>query len=63
MKIENAKAKGVMIARPQMTNDDIPQMFYRHYPLYPRGELNVLELARVCNLSRNSVYKYIDILK
>lgn len=46
-----------------MTKDDIPQIFYRHYPAYKNGELNVSELARVCNLSRNSVYKYIDLLK
>ena len=43
-----------------MTKDDIPQIFYRHYPAYLSGELNVSELARVCNLSRNTVYKYIQ---
>ena len=59
----NAKAKGVKLGRPQMTKDDIPQIFYRHYPAYLNGELNVSEFARVCNLSRNTVYKYIDILK
>ena len=59
----NAKAKGVRIGRPQMTKDDIPQIFYRHYPAYLSGDLNVSELARVCELSRNTVYTYIDILK
>ncbi len=59
----NVKAKGVKLGRTQMTNDDILQIFYRHYPAYLNGELNVSELARVCNLSRNTVYKYIDILK
>ena len=59
----NAKAKGVRIGRPQMTRDDIPQIFYRHYPAYLNGDLNVSELARVCELSRNSVYKYIAILQ
>ena len=59
----NAKAKGVRIGRPKMTKDDIPQIFYRHYPVYLSGDLNVSELARVCELSRNTVYKYIDILK
>ena len=58
----NAKAKGVRLGRPQMTKDDIPQIFYRHYPAYLSGELNVSELARVCNLSRNTVYKYVNIL-
>ena len=60
--MENSKAKGVRIGRPPMTKDDIPQSFYRLYPAYLSGELNISELARVCNLSRNTVYKYIDIL-
>jgi DNA invertase Pin-like site-specific DNA recombinase len=55
----NAKAKGVKLGRPQMTKDDIPQIFYRHYPAYLSGELNVSELARVCNISRTTAYKYI----
>ena len=58
----NAKAKGVKLGRPQMTNDDIPQIFYRHYPAYLSGELNVSELARVCNISRTTAYKYIKAL-
>ena len=59
----NAKAKGVKLGRPQMTKDDIPQIFYRHYPAFVKGELNVSELARVCGLSRTTVYKYIDVLE
>ena len=46
-----------------MTKDDIPRIFYCHYPAYKNGELNVSELARVCDMSRTTVYKYIDILK
>jgi len=59
----NAKAKGVRLGRPQMTKDDIPQIFYRHYPAFVKGELNVSELARVCGLSRNTVYKYVGLLE
>lgn len=58
----NARAKGVRLGRPQMTKDDIPQIFYRHYPAYLSGELNVSELARVCNISRTTAYKYIKAL-
>lgn len=58
----NAKAKGVRIGRPPLTKDDIPQSFYRHYPAYKNGQLNVSELARVCNMSRTTVYKYIELL-
>ena len=59
----NAKAKGVRIGRPQLSKDDIPPIFYRHYPSYVSGELNVSELARVCDMSRTRVYRYIKILK
>lgn len=59
----NAKAKGVQLGRPQMSKDDIPQIFYRHYPAYASGNLNVSELARVCELSRNTVYKYIKLVQ
>ena len=59
----NARSKGVRLGRPQMTKDDIPQIFYRHYPAFAKGELNVSELARVCGLSRNTVYKYVGMLE
>ena len=61
--MSNAQENGVRIGRPQMTKDDIPQIFYRHYPAYMSGELNLSEFARVCNFSKNTIYKYIDILK
>ena len=59
----NAKAKGKQIGRPQTTKDSIPAIFLRHYPAYKNGQLNVSELARVCDLSRTTVYKYIGLLE
>lgn len=59
----NAKAKGRPIGRPQTTTDQIPQIFFRHYPAYKTGKLNLSEFARVCGLSRTSVYKYIHLLE
>ena len=59
----NAKAKGAKIGRPQATADDIPAVFLRHNPAYKKKQLNVSELARVCDLSRTTVYKYIDLLE
>lgn len=59
----NAKAKGKKIGRPQTNAEDIPPIFYRHYPAYKNGQLNISELARVCGLSRPTVYRYIEILK
>ena len=59
----NAKAKGKQIGRPQVTARDLPATFLRHYPAYQKGQLNVSELARVCDLSRTTVYKYIGLLE
>ena len=59
----NAKAKGVKIGRPQTTPDDIPPVFFRHYPSYKNKTLNLSEFARVCNMSRTTVYKYISLLE
>ena len=61
--MENAKAKGKRIGRPQTTRDDIPAVFYKHFPAYSAGKLNVSELARVCGLSRPTVYKYLQLIE
>lgn len=58
----NTKAKGKQIGRPQITADSISAIFLRHYPAFKNGQLNISELARVCDLSRTTVYKYLDIL-
>lgn len=58
----NARDKGKHIGRPQTTKDDIPAVFYKHYPAYMAGKLNVTELARVCGLSRPTVYKYLKMV-
>ena len=59
----NARAKGRQIGRPQVGREDIPATFLRHYPAYKSKQLNVSELARVCDLSRTTVYKYIGLLE
>ena len=57
----NAKAKGRKIGRPHTTSEQIPPIFYRHYPAFKSGSLNLSEFARVCGLSRNTVYKYVGL--
>ena len=59
----NAKAKGKQIGRPQVTKEDVPAIFLRHYPAYKSGHLNITELSRVCDLSRTTIYKYISLLE
>ena len=58
----NAKAEGRPIGRKPTTKDDIPAIFYKHYPALMAGKMNVSELARVCELSRPTVYKYMKMI-
>ena len=60
--VANAKAKGKKVGRPKLTKEDIPQAFYRHYLAYAAGKMNITELARVCDLSRPTVYKYLKLI-
>ena len=59
----NAKAKGKQIGRPRITTEDLPTNFIRHYPAYKKGQLNISELARLCDLSRTTTYKYLSLME
>ena len=59
----NAKAKGKVIGRKKTTADDIPQVFFRYYPQFANGGINLSEFARLTCLSRNSIYKYLKIVE
>lgn len=61
--MENAKAKGKHIGRREATKDDIPPMFMRYYQEYKADKYNVTELAKLCGMSRTTVYKYIRIIE
>ena len=60
--MENAKAKGKQIGRRPTTKEDIPSTFLKHYAIFMEGKMNVSELARVCGLSRPTVYKYMKMM-
>lgn len=60
--MENAKAKGKHIGRYKTTENDIPAVFFRYYPQYANGTINLSEFARLTKLSRNSIYKYLKIV-
>ena len=60
--LANAKAKGKQIGRRPATKDDIPSVFLKYYPAFQSGNMNVSELARICGLSRPTVYKYMKMV-
>lgn len=61
--MDNARAKGKTIGRPTTTADDIPSVFYKHYPKYKKGEINKAEFARLCSLSYPTIYKYLKLVE
>lgn len=61
--IKNARAKGKRIGRPTSTAEDIPAVFYKHYPKYTKAEINKKEFSRLCNLSYPTIYKYLRIVE
>ena len=59
----NAKAKGKQIGRKPVTKADLPSTFLKHYQLYLNGTMNITELARICELSRPTIYKYLKLIQ
>lgn len=56
------QSKGAAGRAQTHNKDDIPAIFYKHYPAYVAGQMNVSELARICDLSRPTVYKYLKMV-
>lgn len=59
----NAKSKGKHVGRPKTNADDVPSIFLKHYPSYKAKAINVAELARLCDMSRTTIYKYIKLVE
>lgn len=60
--LANARAKGKQIGRKPLTKEDIPAVFLKHLPAYQNGSMNISELARICGLSRPTIYKYMKMV-
>ena len=56
--VANARSKGKVLGRPKVGLENLPEDFIRHYPLYKAKKINQMELARLCNCTRQSVAKY-----
>lgn len=61
--MDKAKADGKQIGRKATTKDDIPDVFYKHYPAFKAKQLNKVEFARVCAMSRPTIDKYIKLVE
>ena len=50
--LEYTRSKGVVLGRPKLTKEDIPDKFYRNLDLYKRGEINKVDFAKIMGWSR-----------
>ena len=61
--VANARAKGKQLGRPPVTAERIPDSFFRYLAKYQIGEINVTELARLAQVSRPTVYRYLSAIR
>lgn len=61
--IENARAKGKVLGRPKTDEDNIPSSFYKYYAQYKNKQINITEFAKLCSMSRTTIYKYMKIVE
>ena len=60
--LANAREKGKQLGRRPITKEDIPAVFLKYYHFFQSGNMNVSELARICGLSRPTIYKYLKMV-
>ena len=58
-----SREKGIIGGRPKTSKENIPDIFYKYYPMYKTGQLNKVEFSKITGLSRSSIYKYIYIVE
>lgn len=60
--IANARAKGVRLGRPKRHPEDIPKKVLEFWPVYQSGIISKTDYARLCSITRPTLYKYIALL-
>lgn len=61
--VANARAKGKIVGRPQLTIDKVPDKVKELYELFENNKISKTDYAKVCNISRPTLDKYIKIIK
>jgi len=60
--LDNARAKGVRLGRPRKQAVDLPKKVQECFYLYKDGHLNKADFAKLCGVSKPTIYKYIALL-
>lgn len=61
--VANAKAKGKQLGRPTLTIDDIPIKVKKYYEMYQDGDISKTDYAKMCDISRPTLDKYLLVIK
>lgn len=61
--IANARAKGKSIGRPLIALENIPNKVKETYSLYENGNISKSDYAKICEISRPTLDKYIAVIK
>ena len=60
--VANARSKGKILGRPTLKLSDIPKKVIQTYKLYNDGVISKSDFAKVCEISRPTLDKYIKII-
>lgn len=60
--LANRRAKGQTLGRPVLTMDTLPDVFFKHLPLFREKKISKTEFARLVDVSRPTLDKYIGIV-
>ena len=61
--MKNAKAKGKKIGRAKSSINNIPKDVIKFYEFYKTNKINKTTYAKMCGVTRQSIYKYIKIIE
>lgn len=63
--MDNAKANGKKIGRSKTTIEKVKEntKFMNAYKLYSDKKISKMDISKMCNMSRTTVYKYIELLE
>lgn len=60
--VANARAKGIRLGRPTLTIDSVPHKVIEYYDKYKDNLISKTDYAKICNISRPTLDKYLSII-
>ena len=60
--LAHAKAKGVRLGRPRITVKEVPKNVMDKLSMYQSGMITKVDYAKLCGISRPTLYKYLALM-